>query len=294
MRRFLITLVAAIFSLGLAFIFPFRTEAKVTTGKASCPEGKIKQMDGGVGCVIPLPVRPPGKDGGSNPNDWGMCGVLNMSADFGPPTVARIIVDPSGFYAVELIGFTAKVIPTLDWTCVLFSDFKGVPPPSDASSFTPPSFDGGSAGGIKKIAGSTGNACIWAGLSGNLETINQAEGGAFGLAYAQFEGPETAFRSQNVKTFAFCSSYTAASWKEWKYFLHGLTTSVPTHLSSIGHTDAQAWCYMDGIESHLLTPPFSVGTIDAGLHLSSSGDYSINATPHGGAWMSYNCLPLVQ
>jgi len=111
-----------------------------------------------------------------------MCGVLNMSGDFDSPSVARIIVDTSGFYGVELIGKTAKMIPTLETTCVLFSDFKGVPPPSDASSFTPPSFDGGIAGGVKKIAGSAGNACIWAGLSGNLETINQAEGGAFGLA----------------------------------------------------------------------------------------------------------------
>jgi len=111
---------------------------------------------------------------------------------------------------------------------------------------------------------------------------------------AQFEGPETAFRSQNVKTFAFCSSYTTAGWKGWKYFRHGIASFAPTHLTPIGHTDAQAWCYMDGIEAHLIFPAFSIGNISAGLHLSSTGDYSINATPHGTAWMSYNCLPLVQ
>lgn len=295
MSRFLITPVAAMFFFCLLFIFSLTASAGVTNGKASCPEGKIEKIGNGVGCVIPLPVHPAPEHGGggSSPSDWGMCGVLNLSANFGPPTVARIIVDPSGHYAVELVGYTASVIPTLNWTCVLFSDFKRVPAMAEARSTAPSSYNGHS-GGSENIAASPKNACIWAGLSGNLETIIPSQdNGAFGYAYAQYVGPDTVIGSENVTTYAFCSGYAASGWTGWKYFHHGIGAYEPLHVTSIGVKDTQYWCYMDRIDANLLYPTYSVGLISAGLSLSG-GNYSMDATPAGGVYMNYNCLPLEQ
>jgi hypothetical protein len=297
MRRLIFTPAAA-FVCCLALVFPSRAMAGVTSGKAQCSDANIKQMDNSVGCVIPLPVGQPGHGGGGNPSDWGMCGVLGLSGNFGPPTVARIVVDATGHYAVELQAHKASVLPTLNWTCVLFSDFKGVPPPSEATSFGPVNYNGGSDGGSKKIAGSVGNACIWAGVFGNLETfnINQAGGtdGAFGFAYAQFDTPDTLIESQNVTSYAICSGYSAASWKTWSFVNPRPNVSAPPHAIKLGGLDdAHYWCYLQGIEAHLLYPTYSVGVIGAGLEISG-GDYSIDATPAGGTWTSYNCLPLTQ
>jgi hypothetical protein len=299
MRPFLIFRVAAIFAFFLAFISPVRTAANVTSEKVSCPEGKIKRIGNAVGCIIPLKVRPPGHGGGANPNDAGMCGVLNVSANFGTQTVARIIVDSSGYYAVELLAATTKFIPILNVTCVLFSDFKGVPPDSEGISTGPPypQYNGGSAGGSENIKGSALNACIWAGLSGNLQTpnMNQVGGtdGAFGNAFARFIGSENAIGSQNVISYAFCSGYTSASWKGWNYVTNKSDLSTFAHVTPLSFTDANDWCYMDGIEAHLLYPTYSVGVINAGLSLSG-GKYSVFATPAGGVLVEFNCLPLQQ
>jgi len=292
MRPFRMILFAAIFSFCLALVFPVRTVANITTGTASCSEGKITQMPNGAwGCIISLPVRPPHHGGASNPNDWGMCGVLGLSGSFGPPTVARIIVEPSGYYGVELEAYTPKVIPTLVWTCVLFTDFTGVPPVSEASYFAPPLYNGGSAGGGKNITGSAGNACIWAGLFGDLETPSN-EGG-FGYAFAQFYGPETVIGSQNVSSYAFCSGYTTPSWHGWNYFHHGGGAYAPSGVVPLGVNEAHYWCYMDNIQANLLYPNYSIGPISANLKLSG-GNYAMEATPAGGTWMNFNCLPLAQ
>lgn len=158
MRPFGSVPIAAVFACCLTLTFPLRTAAKVTHDTANCAEGKIMQIGDGVGCVIPLHVRQPGHGGGSGPNDYGMCGVLNMSAQFGPPTIARIIVEPNGYYSAELVGHDKSVIPTLDYTCVLFTDFKGVPPVSDASAFGAPIHKGTAAVYIKPIPSSKGNS----------------------------------------------------------------------------------------------------------------------------------------
>jgi hypothetical protein len=303
MRRFLITLGATIFCFCLVFVFPSRTSAQVTHGTASCPEGKIVKTGNGVSCVLPLPVSTPGHGGGSNPNDWGMCGVLRISGAFGPPTEARIIVQPDGHYAVQLAAFQASVLPTLEWTCVLFKDFRGVPPVSDASFSGPPypSYNGGSAGNGINITGSAKNACIWAGLFGNLESYNDANQGGFGYAYAQYDGPETKIGSQSVTSYAFCSGYSTPAWTGWKYYHHGYSFyAPPSHDISIGLTDAHYWCYADGIETRLLYPNYELGPISAGVNISSGGDYSISATPSpasasaGGVLVDFNCLPLEQ
>jgi hypothetical protein len=298
MRRFLIVAFTAASFCCLALTFPSRAMAGVTSGTAKCPSGDIHQMGDAVGCVIPLPVGQPGHGGSVNPNDWGMCGVLGLTGNFGPPTVARIIVNTSGYYAVELEAYMASVLPTLNWTCVLFSDFNGVPPPSEATSFGPVNYNGGSDGGAKKIAGSVGNACIWAGVFGNLETlnINDAGGtdGAFGFAYAQFDTPYSLLESQNVTSYAICSAYSAASWKGWNFVNPRPNVSAPPHAIKLGGLDdTHYWCYLQGIEAHLLYPTYPVGVISASLEISG-GDYSIDATPPGGTWTSYNCLPLTQ
>jgi hypothetical protein len=222
-----------------------------------------------------------------------MCGVLSISGNFGALTVARIIVDSSGYYAVELIANTPKLIPTLGWTCVLFSDFTGTPPPSQASFLGAPlpSFKGGMGGGSEKITGSPGNACVWAGLSGNLETVTNE--GAFGDAFAFYAGPETIIGAQNVTSYAFCSGYSAPGWKRWQFSVAGNGIYRPMKVTSIGLNDAEDWCYMTRIEAYLLYPSYHVGPISASLILSGA-NYSIGATPPGGTWLGFNCLPLKQ
>ncbi len=303
MRSFLIPPVAAIFALCFAFLCPSRTAAQVTHGTAKCPDGKIVQTDNGVSCTISLKVRTPGSGGGSNPNDWGMCGVLRLSAYFSPATEARIIVEPSGYYAVRLAAAKASVLPTLRWTCVLFSTFKGVPPVSDATFSGPPYplYKGSSGGGTKSITGSGKNACIWAGLLGNLEKYSQADLGGFGYAYAQFDRPETVLGAQNVTSYAFCSGYSTPSWKGWKYFHYGYSFyAPPDHDIALGLNDGHYWCYMDGIETRLLYPNYTLGPISGSINLSSSGNYGMSATPSpaaappGGVLVDFNCLPLEQ
>jgi hypothetical protein len=243
-------------------------------------------------------VGRPGKGGSSNPNDWGMCGILSVSGNFGPPSVAEIIVDSSGYYQPRVFALSASVVPTMEMTCVLFTDFKGVPAASDAiSSGSPP--DGWSyKGAYKPIAGSAGQACIWAGLYGNVETINQAEQGAFGFAAAQYAGPDTVNGSQNVKTYAFCNGYSAASWKGWNFYTKGMGwDDPPSGGKSISLDKANTWCYMQGIQTRLLWPNFAVGVISASLKISSKGDYSIAANApggQGGTYISWNCLALKQ
>jgi hypothetical protein len=286
MRRFRMIPVASVLACCLACIFPSRAMAKITDQWVSCPEGKITKMGNGVGCVMPLPVRPPGGGVGSNPNDWGMCGVLGLSATFSPATVARIMVDKSGYYAVELIGATAKETPTLAVTCVLFSDFTGVPPPSDATYFAPHSYNGGGGDSSEIITGSAGNACIWAGLSGDL-TADTNEG-ASGDAYAKFYTPTTLMGSLYVTTYAFCSGYKAASWHGWKYLNRaGGGYSMPDGVAVLGANQAQQWCYMDRVSVWDIPSPAPIYAV---INIvSPSGAYFMSTSP-ANVWLGYNCL----
>jgi hypothetical protein len=223
---------------------------------------------------------------------------MGVSGNFGPPTVAEIIVDAGGYYEVQVFGASKTVVPTLHWTCVLFTDFKGMPPVSDVSSSGSPPDGWTHKGAYKAIPGSSGQACIWAGLSGNLETINAAQQGAFGLAAAQYEGPGSVNGSENVVTYSFCSGYTAAGWKGWNLYTHGIGwDDPPAGGKSLKLDDSNWWCYMQGIQARLVYPTYSVGTLSADLSLSPKGDYGIAADApggKGGTWISYNCLALKQ
>lgn len=291
--------VAILFFCCLAFVFPVRTAASVTSGPASCNDTNTEQMPSGAyGCTIPLKVRQPGHGGGSNPNDWGMCGLLSVSTKFGfgPLSVARVIVLPSGFYTVQLLAATKVAIPTAEWTCVLFTDFKGVPPVSDVTSSGPLpdgfSFKAGYAptiyGTSEIIKKSAGNACIWAGLSGELSMYWPADGAVEGAAYAQFDGLESSLGSKFATTYAFCSGYASSSWKGWKYLHTGLGVSA----STTGLSDAHNWCYMDGILLEDPNQPVITAPIFGGIRLSS-GSYS-RATTSPYTYVGFNCLALEQ
>jgi hypothetical protein len=299
MRRFTTVLVASVVACCLTFVSS-NAAAKITHKNVKCDSKNTKQMGDGIGCEVTLNVRPPGGGGGGgggSPADWGMCGVQSVSAAFGPATEARIVVDKSGYYAVRLVGYNAGTIPSLDLTCVLFTDFSGVPPAVQASYFEAPTFK--SIGGTEKVKKSTGNACVWAGLSGNLEGVTNYGTGLNGGSYAQFSAPETVLFSQGgttpVTTYAFCSGYTAASWKGWKYVVTkpGLAAASPGGVPT-GHDEGQDWCYTDEILAQKvlqknieIIPP-----IKAGLTVSK-GKYSAYAKP-AGVGMGYNCLPLKQ
>jgi hypothetical protein len=300
MRRFLMVWATAVFVGCLAFVFPSRAMAEITSGTVSCPEGKATKMIvnnmEGYGCVKQLGVRPPhGGGGSSNPDDWGMCGVLSLSGQFGPPTVAQVIVDPtSGYYEVQVFGYMPGYVPTLDWTCVLFSDFRGVPPVSEAtSSGAPPdgwAFNGGSTGGIygrsETIPHSAGNACIWSGLFGDLTLYVTADQSAEGAAYAQYDGLESSLGSKNVTSYAFCSGYSSASWRGWKYLHTGFEGPVPAG----GLHDSQYWCYMNGVLVNNIQG--SITAIDVGMKLSGGTYSSVATSPF--TYMGYNCLYLEQ
>jgi len=295
MRRFTMIPVAVVFACCLALVCPLRTEAKVT--HASCPNPQ-QLPNGSYGCTVPLGVRPPGHGGGGgNPNDWGICGILSLSGEFGPKTVIEIVVDSSGYYAVSLENNSPSDVPTAETTCVLFTDFTKVPPASDASSTGPPP-PGFSHNGT--ITGSAGDACIWAGLSGNLITIDQAAGLAGGLAVAEFNVSESFIGSQSVTSYAYCVGYTAASWKGWTFVSPKPNLTTPLSVISLGLNDKHDWCYMQGIEAQLNIyddyGAYIDGTkaISAGLDLSGTGNYTMAATPAGGISVSYNCLPLKQ
>lgn len=290
MRRFRMTTVAAVLACCLACIFPSSSMAGITQRTVTCPEGKITRMKNGVGCVVPLPVSPPGGGAGSNPNDWGMCGVLGLSGTFHAASVARIIVE-GGHYAVELTGPTDKAIPTLNITCVLFSDFKGVPPLSDAVYFAPASFNGGSGDSSEIITGSAGKACIWAGLSGDLTPAIPNHDGVSGDAWAKFFTSTTQMGSLYVTTYAFCSGYKAATWKGWKYLNRaGGGYAMPGVVSPIGVNEAQQWCYMDRVSVWDIPAP---APISVSMTITSGGDYFMASSP-ADVWLGYNCLRRTQ
>jgi hypothetical protein len=300
MRRFLTIPAAAIFACCLAFVFPSRTMAQITSGTVNCPEGKATKMSlnnmEGYGCTQPLGVHTPHHPGSSNPDDWGMCGVLSLTGEFGPPTVAQIIVDPTtGEYEVQVFGYSPTVVPTLGWTCILFKQFRGVPPPADAiASGTPPSgwaYNGGSGGSIygnsETIPHSAGKACIWSGLFGNLTTYVPADQAVEGAAYAFYDGLESTLGSKYVTSYAFCSGYASAGWTGWKYLHTGFAGPVPAG----GLHDSEYWCYMDGVLVENIQG--SITPINAGMSLSAKGEYSfLTLSPY--TYEGFNCLHIDQ
>jgi hypothetical protein len=115
-----------------------------------------------------------------------------------------------------------------------------------------------------------------------------------GLADAQYDGPETKIGEQYATSYAFCSGYTTASWKGWKYFSTGYTFYSPTSAKPLPFDDTHDWCYVAGFR---VFDPHTQGTpsVSGGLSLSS-GNYGLEKqtpTPPG-SQVDFNCLPLAQ
>jgi hypothetical protein len=232
-----------------------------------------------------------------------MCGILGVSGEFGPDTVAEVVVDASGYYAAEVLNNKPSLVPKLDWTCVLFTDFKGVPPLSKLTSSGTPPYGWASNSSLKPISGSTGSACIWAGFSGNLENTTGTDNSELGFVAAPYQGPETSngVGATKASSYAFCSGYSSPLWTGWKHSSMGLKWQGTPTLTSvpIPKNKASDWCYLQGIELSLVYPNYSVGPVTASLTLSSSGDYgklagALPPNPPGGVGISYDCLPLTQ
>lgn len=305
MKSFVATMVSATFCFYLLSVFLVRTAQAqdITTGSLTC-QGELQQLpDGLFGCTQNTGVRHLGKGGpgSGNPKDYGMCGILSVSMEVAEQVpwknAVQIVVDKAGFYALQ-VGVSSKSAkaPTAQWTCVNFSGFKGVPAIPDGVGLTPAPFSSGTSPSSTPISASPGFACIWAGFEGDLAgnphpgSISVAEGGAS----AQYFKPETKFSAQNATSYAFCSGYTAPSWKTWHY-LHnsGVSTTTPTNL---GINKKDYWCYMDLIQDDI-TDFGPIYTVNAAINISKSGDYSLGdifLKGDNSVSMGYNCLPLTQ
>jgi hypothetical protein len=302
-RPSMVAAVAAFFCFCLSLSCFCGEAAAIEYNTASCAGQKVTEgPNGQMGCQVPLPARPPGGKGASNPNDWGMCGVLSLSGFFNKGTEARIVVGTNGYYAVDLKytsdnDTAAKHWPELGWTCVFFREFTGVPVISDATFFIPPGYSGGSS---MNISGSKGNACIWAGVEGALTDVDKdmyASGG--GDAYAQFRSPLTVIGAYNDTSYAFCSGYKGAGWSGWKYSLNR-SVGFDYTPQTLTLNKSKYWCYMDGVRAYWdLENGAShfVGPIHPAINISSSGIYSlagISNTGFDAVGLGINCLPLAQ
>jgi hypothetical protein len=254
--------------------------------------------NGPVGCnpgnntctsLTPLPVGP-GPGGGTtiNPNDYGMCGLLHLAGTFENSTVARIIVY-DGYYAV-LRTWVGKPTggPAVEWTCVHFTDFTGLPPLSDAGYFAAPVVT--ASGGVTatdKIGG-IADACIWAGLTGDLSSANQAIS-----VSAQYNTVDTLDSAQSApgttdSTYAFCSTFKGFSFHHYYFGLaqpgNGSTSGLPVALI---FNPEHAWCYMGGVGN-------SAGGAfnSAGLGILGTGQYAFDVGKDSRLW--FNCMSLSQ
>jgi hypothetical protein len=306
MRFFVATVAAALCFCLLAGFLSRTAQAAgpIVTGSFSC-KGKLQQLPNGfVGCTLRLPVRHLGKGGpsGGNPNEYGMCGILGVTMNVAEQVSwkddVQIVVDSAGFYTLQL-GISNTLVgvkpPEAQYTCVYFSGFSGLPPISGAVGSTPTPFSSGSSLGSATIPGSADYACIWAGFEGDLAGKPTAGSAvAQGDASAQYFKPETRFSAQHAKSYAFCSGYTAPTWKGWHYVNNsGGSTSTP---KSLGIKKQDSWCYMDLIQDNI-TDFGPVYTVIASINISSSGDYSLGGIFKKGpdsVSMGYNCLPLAQ
>lgn len=292
-----------IFLLFLAFTFfsehaaayPYTKTVKPGTGKTTYnPQTNTTTSN------YPLPYGPapgPGHGATINPNDYAMCGVLNLSGDFDENTVAEVVVIGDHFNVQRTwTGKNKSGGPTLVVTCALFKDFTGVPPVSDAGTFLPPTVVP-STGGVegKVLVGGATQACIWAGVSGALTQKNKSAAYVYAQYYSS-TGGSTVVVAQSAQgaagklsTYSFCNGYSGSGTLSWKYYQDGNMGE-----SSLGGTLIPPppkiaiklnWCYLDGIGAQ-------ASSVNAGLGLSSIGDYTFEAASGSTFW--FNCLPLKQ
>ena len=154
-------------------------------------------------------VSPP--HSGGNPNDYAMCGILYLAGGrFDLLKVARIEV-VGDRYEVKLnwSGGNKNAPVQVTFTCAHFTEFSGVPAPSEARIAypAPVTAAGGGPPVTKAIAGLT-DACIWTGLEGSLSYQ--------GAVHTQIESSGDTFagvqpKASSLSTYAFCYTYVGKS-----------------------------------------------------------------------------------
>jgi hypothetical protein len=277
-----------LFPLGLAFSCLSQAHAGVTTGSTKhCVP--TQDADGTWSCYTPTPVGPgPGGGDGTpiSPNDYGMCGLLSLSGNFNNSSAAEIVVR-NGYYTVFTRGKTKFDLPVVDYTCVYFTDFTGLPPNSEGEANQSPT-ETASPGPVMAAIGNNQQACIWAGVAGGFTQFNFATAQFLGGTKGQTEVEAETNPGTTLSTYAFCSTFktTSPTWTKWTYlkdaFWYGDADTGGKTLN-LSIPKSEYWCYMDGVLEK--AEPFSaalvIGATDYEEKISSSD-------------MAYNCLPFKQ
>jgi hypothetical protein len=196
-----------------------------------------------------------------------MCGVLGLSGVFSDNlTVARIIVEPDGYYGVYTNWAKSNTHPPiLTWTCVRLTDFTGLPPVSDFESSGPYNLTLPGYGMLFRNAGGpSSNACMWAGLEGAFSEAPRdflfVGAGLNGSLSDPLNvlGAESTATGLTLTTYSYCSTFDAKHFS-WDYYestplgggqctleymgaLPCISTTVPGPVDT-----AQYWCYISGI-----------------------------------------------
>jgi hypothetical protein len=215
---------------------------------------------------LPVGPQPRGGSGAINPSDYGMCGVLGMSGVFSDNlTVARIIVEPNGFYGVYTNWAKGNTHPPiLTWTCVRLTDFTGLPRLSDFETSGPYQFTvSGRHFETGKSGGPISNGCIWAGFEGAFSEAPRDYlfvGSGFNGPLKTPENVLTVASAPGVTltTYAFCSTFDATDFS-WKYYPSTPLGGAQCSLASMGAlpceltttpgpvSTEQYWCYVSGL-----------------------------------------------
>lgn len=277
--------------LGLALTCLSQQAAAVVNGTVPPGGGTLDPGGNTQSSYYHLPVGP-GSGSGTNPNDYGMCGLLSLAGTFDNSTAVQIVVKDGYFNVYRRWPASQPDGPDVGWTCVRFTEFTGVPPSADAETFLPPAVETASGGALQKnnTLGNFQQACIWAGVAGSFSESPQ---GQASFAWAQFDSAigNTLLWAQSapgttLSSSAICSTFkvSAPVWSYVKpsYWMGDIGTGGPPVNLSIPRS--KNWCYMDGVGA--IKPALS-----SGLAIGSTSYYEEIAKDD---LLIYNCLPLKQ
>jgi hypothetical protein len=282
-----------------------------TTGTVSGDSGKpVPGKHNVVSSDTPLPAGPgPGGPGAKiPPNDYGLCGLLGLSGNFGNATVARIAVGSNGYYEIHREWESGTQPPTVDWTCVRLTEFKGAMPSNSLfrTDGPHPLTSNGALVENKLWTGSNsyGNACPWAGVAGNLSAshtdqelrsvaVHDENGYPTGITYEDAQGA----KGVTISAFAFCSWFKPSVFT-WSFYKNSpdLGDGFANHFF-LQVRPKEFWCYMQGVATG---GPDGGGSFTARLGIDKSPPAPYDA---GGpiyfedvdmAGLYWNCLPLDQ
>jgi hypothetical protein len=225
--------------------------------------------------------------------------------------VARIVGGSDDYYHVQLDWTgTATSGPQLEWTCVLFTDFTGLPYEylKGLGTYAAPTVTAKGGGKSTNMLGPN-DACIWAGLAGPLSTTDRTAAsvsaqfdsydGGFTLSSAQ-SAPKT-----TLETYAFCNSIDGFPWTPFlnNIVVPGLTSTgglkynvtfpVPGGKDDPGVISKRWWCYMDGAGTSAGSGKSAAEKFSfAGLGFVTSDTYFFEVGGQSALW--FNCMGLDQ